>query len=253
MKVLIVEDEPIAAQRLRDMLRSLDKSIEVVEVLDSVESSIDYFRRPLMVDLVFMDIELGDGQSFDIFERVNIEVPVIFITAYQQHALKAFKQNSIDYLLKPLRLNELEAALLKYRRVFRQNGRQQHSAEIRMNSNSQQHSPVKNRFLTKLGTRLVSVPVHNIAYFYTKDKLFFIKTKANEDLHFDKCLDDVEAEVDSQVFFRANRQFILHYSSIERVYAWFGGKLKVQVNPQPYEEIIISRLRAAEFKRWLGE
>lgn len=252
MKVLIIEDETIAALRLKDMLRKLDKSIEVVEVLDSVEAGIDYFRQQAQVDLVFMDIELGDGQSFDIFEKVHVEAPVIFTTAYQQYTLKAFKQASIDYLLKPLRVNELEAAVLKYRRMFNYDAVQLQKAILSSFSKPQGNTS-RNRFLTKLGTRLVSVPADSIAYFYTKDKLFFIKTKANEDLHFDKCLDDIEAEVDGQDFFRVNRQFILHYSAIERVHAWFGGKLKVQVNPAPYEEIIISRLRAAEFKRWLGE
>ena len=253
MKVLIIEDEPIAAQRLRQMLRSLDKNIEVLQVLESVEVSIDYLRQPVSADLIFMDVELGDGQSFAIFDQVEIDVPVIFITAYQQHVLKAFKQNSVDYLLKPLRRNELEAALVKYRQLFQRTSVQELSSAIRSLQASQSQAPVKNRFLTKLGMRLVPVPVDNIAYFYTRNKLFYIKTKTAEDLHFDKCLDDVETEVDSQRFFRVNRQFILHYSCIEKVYPWFGGKLKVEVKPQPYEEIIISRLRAAEFKRWLGE
>jgi DNA-binding LytR/AlgR family response regulator len=252
MKVLIIEDEAIAAQRLKDMLCGLDRSIEVVEVLDSVEASINFFRQPAPIDLVFMDIELGDGQSFEIFERATVEAPVIFTTAYQQYALKAFKQASIDYLLKPLCISELEAALLKYRWMVNYDAAQIQKAIVSAFSKPKGNAP-KSRFLIKLGTRLVLVPADSVAYFYTKDKLFFIKTKTNEDLHFDKCLDDIEAEVDGQAFFRVNRQFILHYSAIESVYGWFGGKLKVQVNPAPHEEVIISRLRAAEFKRWLGE
>lgn len=111
----------------------------------------------------------------------------------------------------------------------------------------------RNRFLAKVGTRLKSVPIENIAYFYTKDKLLYIKTKTSEEYVFDKCLEEIESEVDQQYFFRANRQFIIHYDAIEKVHAWFSGKLKVHVNPAPYEEIIVSRLKAGDFKKWLGE
>jgi DNA-binding LytR/AlgR family response regulator len=185
MKVLIIEDESIAAQRLQNMLRELDREIEVVNILDSVESTVAYFQQA--------------------------------------------------------RTPELEAALLKFKKNY----------PVKISA----HEPekAKTRFLAKSGTRLLSVPIENIAYFYTKEKLQYIKTTNNEELLFDKRLEEIEAEVDDSIFFRANRQFIVNYTSIEKVHCWFNGKLKVQLTPSPYEEVIISRLKSAEFKKWLGE
>ncbi len=255
MKVLIIEDEVIAVQRLSEMLREMDREIEVVHVADSVDAAVSYLTDAAAPDLIFMDIELGDGQSFDIFSQVEIESPVIFITAYQEHALKAFKQNSIDYLLKPLSRPELEAALAKYKRIHgtpRMN-LQENIADFLRSATAAPIPVRRTRFLAKAGTRLISAPIESIAYFYTRDKYQYIKTVSNEDLIIDKRLDEIEAEVDQKNFFRANRQFILNYKNIEKVHAWFSGKLKVQVQPAPYEEIIVSRLKATDFKKWLGE
>lgn len=253
MKVLIIEDEEIAAQRLVEMLRDLDRDIEVMKVLDSIESSVQYLESSPSLDLIFMDIELGDGRSFSIFEEVMVETPVIFITAYQEHALKAFKQNSIDYLLKPLHRSELESALSKFRKFHSKHVTVDRRVLDLLKGHKQVESGRKKRFLAKLGTRLISIPVEQVAYFYTKEKFQYIKTIEDEDLIIDKPLDEIEEELDSESFFRANRQFILNYNNIEKVHAWFSGKLKVQVKPQSYEEIIISRLKAADFKKWLGE
>jgi DNA-binding LytR/AlgR family response regulator len=255
MKVFIIEDEVIAVQRLTEMLREMDKDIEICGLADSVEAAVEFLGTSPQPDLIFMDIELGDGQSFDIFQRVTIEAPVIFITAYQEHALKAFKQNSIDYLLKPLNKSELEAALNKYKKIHGQpRMKLQHNIAEFLKSASAAPMPVqRTRFLARAGTRLISAPIESIAYFYTKDKFQFIKTVNNEDLIIDKRLDEIESEVDGKAFFRANRQFILNYKNIEKVHAWFSGKLKVQVQPVPYEEIIVSRLKATDFKKWLGE
>lgn len=253
MKVLIIEDEQIAASRLVEMLRELDRAIEVVRILDSVESSIKYFESEPLLDLVFMDIELGDGRSFDIFEEVKIDTPIIFITAYQEHSLTAFKQNSIDYLLKPLHRAELDAAIRKFKKFHNQAVTIDRNILEVLRRNGPTEVQKKKRFLAKLGTRLISIPVENIAYFYTREKFQYIKTLQNEDLMIDKPLDEIEEELDSETFFRANRQFIVNYNNIEKVHSWFSGKLKVQVSPFSYEEIIISRLKATEFKKWLGE
>ena len=253
MKVLVIEDEQIAASRLVDMLRELDREIEVVKILDSVESSIEFFESSTEIDLVLMDIELGDGRSFDIFEEVSIDTPIIFITAYQEHALAAFKQNSIDYLLKPLHRTELEIAISKFKKFHNKPVAMDRKLLDILKGNHASDIAFKKRFLAKLGTRLISIPVENIAYFYTKEKFQYIKTTNDEDLIIDKPLDDIESELDKDSFFRANRQFILNYNHIEKVHAWFSGKLKVQVQPASYEEIIISRLKATDFKKWLGE
>lgn len=250
MNILIIEDEPVAADRLKAMLRQADNSLNIVAVLDSVDASIRYLQTQPAPDLIFMDIELGDGQSFGIFDKVNVDTPVIFITAYQQHALKAFKHNSVDYLLKPLNNRDLEGALQKWKRLQQKRTGKTSSTD---SSGSESNITRRSRFLAKVGTRLTSVPVENIAYFYTRGKQFYIKTKSSEDLLFDKCLEEIENELDDQYFFRANRQFIIGYNAIAKVQAWYSGKLKVDVTPSPYEDIIVSRLRAGEFKKWLGE
>ncbi|HYE54344.1 MAG TPA: LytTR family DNA-binding domain-containing protein [Chitinophagaceae bacterium] len=253
MRVLIIEDEPIAVQRLTTMLREIDREIQVTGVIESVEAGIAYFKEPEQLDLVFMDIELGDGQSFKIVEQAQIDVPIIFITAYSQHTLKAFKLNSIDYLLKPLNSHELTQAILKYRKLHAQPKKPADLAALLKDLQGGRQRELKERFLARTGTRLISASIDQIAYFYTKDKLQYIKTVKNEDLVIDKRLDEIENEVDGRLFFRANRQFIVNYNNIDKVHAWFSGKLKVQVNPAAYEDIIVSRLRAAEFKKWLGE
>ena len=252
MKVLIIDDELVATQRLTGMLREIDREIEITDSLDSVESAVAYFTDPKELDLIFMDIELGDGQSFDIFKEVQTETPIVFITAYQEHTLKAFKLNSIDYLLKPLNKEELTGAILKYKK----HGHKETGPDINMaalSKNIKGRKEIRSRFLARVGTKFISVTCDQIAYFYTKDKLQFIKTIKNENLIIDKRLDEIEAEVDSSIFFRANRQFIINYNYIEKVHAWFSGKLKVQLIPAAYEDIIVSRLRAADFKKWLGE
>ncbi|GAO44891.1 LytR/AlgR family response regulator transcription factor [Flavihumibacter petaseus] len=255
MKVLIVEDELIAARRLKSMLSELDREIAVVDTIDSVAQFRKVSSNLPEVDLIFLDIELGDGKSLDILSQLRLECPVIFITAYQEYALKAFKLNSVDYLLKPLQREELESAMLKFRK-FHLGRQNDFSRQLQMVLHSLQTGEIKasrDRFLARQGTRFISVATDQIAYFYKKEKLQFIKTVQNEDFVIDKSLEDIELEVDEKSFFRANRQFVLRYESIDRVHAWFSGKLRVQVKPIAYEEIIISRLKAADFKRWLGE
>ncbi|ULQ55256.1 LytTR family DNA-binding domain-containing protein [Flavihumibacter rivuli] len=247
---MIIEDEIIAAQHLESMLKELNPGIRVLAVLDSIEASIQYLSEQPAPQLIFLDIELGDGQSFEIFKKINVESPIIFTTAYQEYALRAFKLNSLDYLLKPVDSGELSAALEKYSKLH-PGTNQISSSKLFMAIESFERS--KKRFLTKNGSRLSSVSADMIAYFFTRDRLQYIKTFSNETLLIDKRLDEIEAELDCTSFFRANRQFILNYNSIEKISTWPSGKLKVKVQPESYEEIIVSRLRAAAFKKWLGE
>jgi two-component system response regulator LytT len=250
MKVLIIEDEFIASEHLKAMLAELRPGIEVLAVPDSIASAVEWLQNNSSPDLVFVDIELGDGQSFDIFTKTTVDAPVIFTTAYQEHALKAFKLNSVDYLLKPVDRQELDTALLKYEKLH---GEQKRKLQENLMSLLQYTENGRQRYLAKTGTRLISVETDDISYFYTKDRLQFIKTWKGEDLVLDKRLDEIETEVDTRKFFRVNRQFVVNYKSIQKVHTWFSGKLKVSVQPEAYEEIIVSRLKAAEFKKWLGE
>lgn len=253
MQVAIIEDESVARQHLQSMLTEIDSNITIAVTLDSIEASVKYFESNPGIDLVFMDIELGDGQSFDIFKSVSIESPIIFITAYQEHALKAFKLNSVDYLLKPVDKNELSSAISKYRKLHVAQKRKLHDNILSLLDKVENFGQGRSRYLAKSGTRLISVLTEDISYFYTKERLQFIKTIKGEDYIIDKRLDEIETELDPKTFFRVNRQFILNYNSIHKVHTWFSGKLKVAVQPEAYEEIIISRLKAAEFKKWLGE
>ncbi|AXY74964.1 DNA-binding response regulator [Paraflavitalea soli] len=256
MKVVIIEDEEIATRHLKTMLKEIDPDIEIVAALDSIESSIHFFSKASLLDLVLVDIELGDGQSFDIFTKVNVEAPIIFTTAYQEHVLKAFKLNSIDYLLKPVNKEELTSAILKYKKIHARPKQPFHEYDLSSISKGKAEARegiFKTRYLAKNGTRLISIAQQDIAYFYTKDRLQYIKTKGNDDYVIDKRLDEIETEIDAQVFFRANRQFIINYENIEKVHTWFSGKLKVQVKPLSYEEIIVGRLKANDFKKWLGD
>src|SRR5690606_732319 len=253
MNVVIIEDENVATLNLKLLLQETGLPINIIKELDSIETSIKYFQAMPDVDLIFMDIELGDGQSFEIFNHTTITAPIIFTTAYQEHTLKAFKLNSIDYLLKPVDLQELTNAILKFKQLHEGEHKKVKENILSYLYQMDLQKETRTRYLAKNGTRLISILIDDIAYFYTKDRLQFIKTKKGDNYVIDKRLDEIETEVDSKKFFRANRQFVLSYSSIEKIHAWFSGKLKVEVKPESYEEIIISRLKAADFKKWLGE
>lgn len=254
MKVAIIEDEALAAKYLIKMLEETDETIEVVTVLDSLDAAISFLNTKPSVDLLFMDIELGDGQSFDIYDKVQTDIPVIFITAYREHTLKAFKLNSVDYLLKPVDKQELINALEKFRKVHQPAAKPGSNViDILKKIQAKHASTYRKRYLAKSGTRLISVDINDVAYFYIKDRLQYIKTKTDKDYIIDWRMDQIEPEVNPEQFFRVNRQFILGYDTIKKIHTWFNGKLKVEVAPTAHEEIVIGRLRAGEFRRWLGE
>ena len=250
MKVLILEDESLSARHLKNMLLSIDNNIEVVAVLDSIEACKSFFAAAPVIDLVLMDIELGDGQSFAVAEFLPEECPVVFVTGHQEHAIKAFKVNSIDYLLKPINKDDLEGALEKFRNLY---GPRKQLLVERGVVGGLDKASYRTRYLVKCGTRLISISLSDVAYFYTKGKVQYVKTRNNEDFIIDKRLEEIETEVDGAAFFRVNRQFIVNYMHIEKIHTWFSGKLKVQVYPAAYEEIVVSRLKANDFKKWLGE
>lgn len=250
MTILIVEDENPAAEKLKRMLQQLDDRIQVLSVVSTVERAVEWLRNNQHPDLILLDIHLGDGKSFDIFNQVEINCHIIFITAYDEYAIRAFKFNSIDYLLKPLKIRDLEYAYNKFKSQFPvQSNRPGISGLItQMNKNS-----FKTRFLVRQATLLISIKTGEVAYAYTKDRGHFIKTTSGQDYPIDNNLDELEDQLDPDEYFRVNRQFIIRYSAIETVYAWFDNKIKLQVQPASFEDIIISRLRATEFKKWLDK
>jgi DNA-binding LytR/AlgR family response regulator len=250
MKVLIIEDEKLAADRLQKMLLKEDEGSQVVAMLDTVAKSVEWLRHHPAPDLILLDIELGDGKSFDIFQKVDVSSHIIFITAFDEYAIKAFKYNSIDYLLKPLKKKDLVFALEKFKKQLSFNGTQVNISPVikEMIANTP-----KTRFLVRQATELISIKTAEVAYVYTRDRCHYIKTNAGEDYQIDNNLEELELQLDPHQFFRVNRQFIVSFSSIRQMFAWFDSKLKITVTPAAYEDIIISRLKANEFKKWLNK
>lgn len=253
MKTIIIEDELPAAKRLKTILYEIDDSIIVLDVIESVSSAIKWFQENSLPDIVFMDIQLSDGLSFDIFKSVDIKCPIIFTTAFDEYAIQAFKVNSVDYLLKPIETKDLERSLNKLREFKNQFSQNYDSNDLKKIFESiQQNKPAyKSRFLIKSGQTYFRVNTNECAYFYVKNKLTFLVTLSSKKYLIDYTLEDLEAEFDPQKYFRVNRQFILNIDSIVDIHTYFSGKLKIKTNPAAEEEIIVSRAKAVEFKKWI--
>ena len=259
MNVLIIEDEAIAARRIKKMITDFDGNNQIVGLVDSVETAVDWFENNPQPDLILCDIELADGQSFEIFNKTTVSSPVIFTTAYDEYAIKAFKVNSIDYLLKPVKEEELKHSIEKFKQLKNAfSVAEKPSIDIQaliseLNAQKQSTFNYRDRFLIKQGQRYITVHSTDIAYFFTKGKVVFIKCWDNKEYIVDYSLDDLETSVNPQRFFRLNRQFLVELKSVDKVHMWFNGKLKVQLNPESKEDLVVSRERAGEFKIWLGE
>ncbi len=252
MRVLIIEDEQWGAERLKEMLRECDPGIEVVDMIGTIAGAISWFQNNPAPDLLFLDIELSDGQSFEIFNVMAVNCPVIFTTSYSEFALKAFELNSIDYLLKPIRLASLQRSLDKLRQM--KSAMQVAPKEIvelltQLNSQSKVY---KSRFLVRRGNKHRTISVDEIAYFYGEDKLVFIITSDREKFIVDHTLEELETLLDPSIFFRANRSFIIHIRTITAIQGESHGKLKLELSPIPAKEVIVSREKAGNFKAWLG-
>ncbi|KAA3438803.1 LytR/AlgR family response regulator transcription factor [Rufibacter hautae] len=260
MRILIVEDEAIAARRLRKMVEALEPASQIEAVLDSVASSVEWLKTNSAPDLLLLDIELADGQSFEIFAQLEVSCPVIFTTAYDEHVLKAFRLNSVDYLLKPIQEKELQRSLLKFRnmkKVFA--GQDPHlvNLETLLQEINEQRTPAadlyRDRILVKQGHRMFSVICQEVAYFFTKEKVTFLRTKDDRHYQVDFTLEELERSLNPKDFFRANRQFIVNFAAVAKVSQELNAKLKISLHPDPEEEIMISREKAMEFRAWLGE
>jgi len=257
MNILIIEDEALAARRLKTMVAAFDPSFEVMDILNSISSAVKWLQENPSPDLILMDIELVDGQSFEIFKQVEVKSPVIFTTAYDEYALKAFKVNSIDYLLKPVKEEELRASIRKFHDLKNRFGE---TTVGKINIQNLLHelklapgNNYRDRFLIKSGDRFFPVEIDEVAYFFTKEKANFIKTHDNREFMVDYTLDDLEKAVNPKKFFRANRQFLVEHKSVTKMHLWFNSKLKVELKPKAEEDVIVSRTKAAEFRQWLGE
>lgn len=249
VKAVIVEDEFVAAQSLQRLIASTDENIEVLTTLQSVEESVEWFSLNPAPDLVFMDIHLADGYSFAIFDKVKIECPIIFTTAYDEYSLKAFEVNSIDYLLKPINKKDLERALNKLKSFSSPANNSDLVAQI-MESLNISKTAYKSHFLIPHKDKLIPVATEKIAYIYSEYKMAKITTFDQQNFTMDTSLDEISKQLDPILFFRANRQFILSHKAINDLSVWFGGKLSVNLSVPVPDKVIVSRARVSEFKHW---
>ena len=250
MKILIIEDEIPAAKRLSKLVSQFKPEAQVLEVIDSVEGAVKWLNTFEKPDLLFMDIQLSDGLSFDIFNHTEIQSPIIFTTAYDQYTLKAFKVNSVDYLLKPIDPEELEKAFLKFDKIFRQpQSYDQSTIENLLKAMTQKE--YKSRFIVKTGQQLIYISVEDISYFYSDDGLLCVKTKNGKRHILDYTLDQLEQVLDPSQFFRINRKIITRIEAINKIHTYFNSRLKLELQPKTELEVIVSRDRVNDFKKWL--
>lgn len=252
MKVLIIEDEKAAVRNLTSLLAQVDPSIVIEAVIDSVVDSVEWLREHTP-ELIFMDIHLADGSAFDIFERCNVESPVIFITAYDEYALKAFKVNSIDYLLKPISRADLRSAIEKFSKLHRQPTIQStENLESLLRTIRQSQNAPTYLLLHKGGNKLVPLSLSDVVCFYIEDSVVRALTNDRQRLAVPHTLDQLTEMVDPTRFFRANRQFLITKEDIADIELWFGSRLSLHLKSSPETKVIINKPRVSEFKAWLS-
>lgn len=255
MTILIIEDEEPAFRRLQKMLKELEPGHLLLQQIVSVTSAVKFFKENDAPDLIISDIQLSDGVSFEIFKQVDIKCPVIFTTAYDQYAIEAFKVNSIDYLLKPIKKEELEKALSKYKALTPATPV---TPAIDINKLLQSLQPggstdYKKRFVVRYGEHIKTIDIEEVVYFYTEDKATFLCTKDARRFVIDFNLDTLESILDPKVFFRINRQYIISIHSIAEMFAYSKSRVLIKLTPPSKHETIVSTERSADFKHWLGD
>lgn len=247
-KVLIIEDEKLNADRLKRLFREICPEIIIIDVLDNIVESINWFQNNKAPDLVMMDIRLSDGLSFEILEKVTVSCPIIFTTAYDEYAVRAFKFNSVDYLLKPVEQEELHQALLKLESLKAQNI---NTDTLQGLLNAIQPKDYRSRFLLPYRDGYKTVMVEDVVYFYSELKITHAQLKNGQTETLLQTMEELEQQLNPKFFFRANRQFIVHIDAIKQLHNYFNGKLKVELKNNNKTEILISREKAQSIKLWL--
>lgn len=253
MNVLIIEDEPFAQQELIRLLNEIDENINVLSCIDSVEESVIYLNEEKQPDLIFMDIQLSDGLSFEIFDQADIKPPVIFTTAYDEYAIKAFKLNSIDYLLKPIDEQELLNAIQKFKKWTNKN----ENDEAFLSKSQLQEvlglykTSYKSRLVVKLGDKIKHIEAVNIAFFYSEDKVSFLITTKGERYIINHSLEHIEKMMNPDDFYRLNRKYIANINSINSIDKYFNSRLLIGLKPEVEDEVLISRTKVTDFLNWL--
>jgi DNA-binding LytR/AlgR family response regulator len=249
MKTIIIEDEQLAARRLENMVKTIDPTIEIVAKPESIKESVEWFKTNPQPDLIFLDIHLEDGLSFSIFDQVKVNSPIIFTTAFDEYAIKAFKLKSIDYLLKPIVQNDLEKAIAK----FRDWGEKKQLIDVLelkrlMNVETKQF---RERFSAVVGQKLKSIDVNDIAYFFSNSGITFVAMQQKGQYSLDISLDNLMAELDPKQFFRVNRQYIVSLRSIVNIHIFPKSRLKLELNPPVPEGVFVSLDKVVDFKKWV--
>ena len=253
MNIFIIEDEPLAVQKITKLLIDVEPNTIIAGTADGIESSVEWLQSNPVPDLILVDIELCDGQSFEIFNLIDVQSPVIFTTSYDEYAIQAFRVNSVDYLLKPIKKTDLSRALQKYERFNYQQSTPIDISKL-VKELKKQNTPreFRSRFLVKQGQKLIPIDVDEIAYFFSEDSVSFFVNFQQVKYIFDYSLEEIEQMLDPNLFFRISRQFIVGIKSIVQIHNYFNGKLKLELKPIIEREITVSRERVSDFKVWMG-
>ena len=249
MNIVIIEDEIVAAQRLERLTHQIRPEYNIIATLQTIEEAVEWFSQNPSPNLIFMDIHLADGSSFAIFDKVQIECPVIFITAYSEHALDAFDVNGIDYLLKPINRERLTQAIVKFEKLGNSGGNPQLISNLIATLQTTQNKN-KTHFLIPYKDKLIPLAVDDIAYITAEFKIARVVTSNQQSYSIDHSLEELTKQLDPHVFFRANRQYIVAHRAINDLSVWFGGKLSVNLKIPTDERIIVSKARVSGFKTW---
>ena len=250
MNAIIIEDEKLSAEHLSNLLKRVDVSINVIATFDSVKKSVSEFQKGIKADVVFVDVHLADGLSFEIFQKIQIDTPVIFTTAFDEYAIKAFKLNSVDYLLKPIGAEDLRVAIDKLKKFT-----QSHASIVQDIANAYQNlnKQYKNRFMVKMGDSIVSVKTEDVLHFIAEDGITLLVTANAKRYPVDYTLDQLAELVSPEQFFRINRKVLISINAVQKVSSYFNSRLKINSDMLDDESAIVSRERVTEFKAWLDK
>ncbi len=251
MKAIIIEDEKLSAEHLGNLLKRINASIEIIAQYDSVKKSVSEFQKGIKADVLFVDIHLADGLSFEIFSKTIIDIPIIFTTAYDEYAIRAFKLNSIDYLLKPIGINDLRAAIEKLNKLS--NKQQSTIIENIANAYLNLNKQYKNRFMVKMGDSIISIKTEDVFHFIAEDGITIMVTSNGKRYPVDFTLDQLEEVVSPDIFFRINRKVLININAIQKVSSYFNSRLKITTDNLDEEAAIVSRERVNDFKTWLDK
>ena len=252
IKALIIEDEEPAAERLKKMIAQAEPEIEISDVIVSIRSAVKHLEKNTP-DLIFLDIHLADGESFEIFKQVTVTSPIIFTTAYDQFALRAFKLNSVDYLLKPVKPEELKSALDKFKKMYEEHNKPSLDYARLAEMLGKEKSDYKKRLLIRYGDLFKTIDIKDAAYFFSENKISYVCTKQNARYALDNTLDELEKLLEPKEFFRINRQFIVGIEAIDKMIAVSKSRVKLSLKPPAEQETIVSTERSPDFKKWLAD